>query len=83
MGYACLNTVQREIFCGVQISFCMCSLQLIHVFNFCFVHFTRKNSPIITYISCFKFRSDRLRMKRMKFGPYEISRYTVLGLGCS
>jgi len=36
-------------------NFILCYLQLIHVFNFCSVHFTQINTPNITYISCVKF----------------------------
>ena len=52
-------------------NFVLCYFQLIHVFNFRSVHFTQENTPIITYVSCVKFRSDGPRTKRTKFGPQE------------
>ena len=65
-------------FHGVQILY-SCYLQLIRVFNFRSVHFTQENTPLITYFSCVKFCSDRLRMKRTKFGPHEY--FPLYGIG--
>ena len=52
-------------------NFVLCYLQLIQVFNFHSIHFTQENTLIIMYASHVKFRSDRLRTKRTKFGPHE------------